>query len=317
MAIILIEHIKMFSILISILLSILPSGSAGSNNLKKKINSELTKNKGTFAVAYKDLSSGEEILINEKISFHAASTMKTPVLIEAYKQAAAGKFHIQDSILVKNKFKSIVDGSLYSLDSKDDSETELYNREGKKVKIYDLLYLMIIKSSNLATNLIIDLVGAKNTNNTMREIGASDIQVLRGVEDTKAYRKGLNNTTTAYDQMLIFSEMTNGKIVSQESSDAMINILLDQKFNDKIPAKLPKDIKVAHKTGWITGVNHDAGIVFLPDGRKYVLVLLSKDLEDDKIAVQSMAKVSRMIYQYFDRKTRSRTNLNRSSFGMM
>jgi beta-lactamase class A len=301
----------------SILLTIVPSGSAGLNNLKKKISSELTKNKGTFAVAYKDLSSGEELLINEKISFHAASTMKTPVLIEAYKQAAAGKFQIQDSILVKNEFKSIVDRSLYSLDAKDDSEVDLYTKENKKVKIYDLLYLMIIKSSNLATNLIIDLVEAKNANNTMQEMGASDIQVLRGVEDTKAYRKGLNNTTTAYDQMLIFSEMANGKIVSQESSDAMINILLDQKFNDKIPAKLPKDVKVAHKTGWITGVNHDAGIVFLPDGRKYVLVLLSKDLENDQAAVESMAKISKLIYTYFDRKTRSRTSLNRSSFGMM
>jgi beta-lactamase class A len=301
----------------SILLTIVPSGSAGLNNLKKKISSELTKNKGTFAVAYKDLSSGEELLINEKISFHAASTMKTPVLIEAYKQAAAGKFKIEDSILVKNEFKSIVDRSLYSLNAKDDSEVDLYTKENKKVKIYDLLYLMIIKSSNLATNLIIDLVGAKSANNTMREMGASDIQVLRGVEDTKAYRKGLNNTTTAYDQMLIFSEMANGKIVSQESSDAMINILLDQKFNDKIPAKLPKDVKVAHKTGWITGVNHDAGIVFLPDGRKYVLVLLSKDLENDQAAVESMAKISKLIYTYFDRKTRSRTSLNRSSFGMM
>ena len=307
----------MFTILMSILLSIMPSGSSGTGNLKKKISAEIAKNKGAFAVAYKDLGSGEEILINEKISFHAASTMKTPVLIEAYKQAAAGKFNIQDSVIVKNEFKSIADGSLYSLDSKDDSDSELYTREGKKVKIYDLLYLMIIKSSNLATNLIIDLVGAKNANNTMREMGANDIQVLRGVEDTKAFRKGLNNTTTAYDQMLIFSEMANGKIVSQESSDAMINILLDQKFNDKIPAKLPKAVKVAHKTGWITGVNHDAGIVFLPDGRKYVLVLLSKDLEDDKAAVQSMAKISRMIYNYFDRKTRSKISLSRSSFGMM
>jgi beta-lactamase class A len=79
----------------------------------------------------------------------------------------------------------------------------------------------------------------------------------------------------------------------------MIDILLDQKFNDKIPAKLPKKVKVAHKTGWITGVNHDAGIVILPDGRKYVLVLLSKELQDDKAAVKSMAKISKMIYDYF------------------
>jgi beta-lactamase class A len=136
----------------------------------------------------------------------------------------------------------------------------------------------------------------------MREMGASDIQVLRGVEDTKAYRAGLNNTTTAYDQMLIFSKIAGGLAVDKQSSDAMINILLDQKFNDKIPAKLPQKVKVAHKTGWINGVNHDAGIVILPDGRKYVLVLLSKELENDKAAVKSMAKVSKMIYDYFLRQ---------------
>jgi len=93
--------------------------------------------------------------------------------------------------------------------------------------------------------------------------------------------------------------MAQGDAVDKQSSDAMIDILLDQKFNDKIPAKLPKNVKVAHKTGWITGVNHDAGMVILPDGRKYILVLLSKELENDKAAVKSMAKVSRMIYDYF------------------
>jgi beta-lactamase class A len=294
--------IKMHSLILSILLFMLPSGTKDPEDLKNKINAELAKNQGIFALAYKNLANGEEILINEKINFHAASTMKTPVLIEAYKQANAGKFSINDSLIVKNEFKSIVDGSTYTLDPKDDSETELYTKAGKKVKIYDLLYLMIIQSSNLATNIIIDLVGAHNANKTMRELGASDIQVLRGVEDTKAYRAGLNNTTTAYDQMLIFSKMAEGLTVNKSSSDAMINILLDQKFNDKIPSKLPKKVKVAHKTGWITGVNHDAGIVILPDGRKYVLVLLSKELENDKAAVKSMAKVSKMIYDYFLRQ---------------
>jgi beta-lactamase class A len=294
--------IKMHSLILSILLFMLPSATKDPEDLKNKINAELAKNQGIFALAYKNLANGEEILINEKINFHAASTMKTPVLIEAYKQANAGKFSINDSLIVKNEFKSIVDGSTYTLDPKDDSETELYTKAGKKVKIYDLLYLMIIQSSNLATNIIIDLVGAHNANKTMRELGASDIQVLRGVEDTKAYRAGLNNTTTAYDQMLIFSKMAEGLTVNKSSSDAMINILLDQKFNDKIPSKLPKKVKVAHKTGWITGVNHDAGIVILPDGRKYVLVLLSKELENDKAAVKSMAKVSKMIYDYFLRQ---------------
>ena len=277
----------------------MPSSAKDPEELKNQINTELAKHKGVFALAYKNLLSGEEILINEKINFHAASTMKTPVLIEAYKQAKAGKYSIHDSLEIKNEFKSIVDGSTYSLNPKDDSEFDLYEKAGKKVKIYDLLYLMIIQSSNLATNSIIDLVGAENANKTMKEMGAVDIQVLRGVEDTKAFRAGLNNTTTAYDQMLIFTQMAQGDAVDKQSSDAMIDILLDQKFNDKIPAKLPKKVKVAHKTGWITGVNHDAGMVILPDGRKYILVLLSKELENDKAAVKSMAKVSRMIYDYF------------------
>ena len=291
----------MLTLLLSIMLFTTPISDQTNHNsedLKNEIQKELAKNKGTFALAFKNLTSGEEILINEKESFHAASTMKTPILIEAYKQAEAKKFSIDDNLIIKNDFKSIVDGSIFSLDPKDDSEFELYKKIGSKVKIYDLLYLMIIKSSNLATNIIIDLVGAQNANNTMREIGAMDIQVLRGVEDGKAFRKGLNNTSTAYDQMLIFSKMAQGKIVNKASSDEMIKILLDQEFKDKIPANLPKSVKVAHKTGWITGVNHDAGIVFLPDGRKYVLVFHAKNLEDDKAAVKSMAKISKMIYDY-------------------
>lgn len=284
---------------LSAMISPLSNSPTTPEQLKEQIKAEFAKQKGTFALAFKNLKTGEEILINEKISFHAASTMKTPVLIEAYKQAAVGKFKITDSILIKNEFKSIVDGSSFSLNSGDDSDPVLYTKAGTKLPIYDLLYLMIIKSSNLATNIIIDLVGAQNVNKTMRDMGANDIQVLRGVEDSKAFQKGMNNTTTAYDQMLIFNDMAKGKIVNKPSSDAMIKILLDQAFNDKIPAKLPKDVKVAHKTGWIKGINHDAGIVYLPDGRKYVLVLLSKEMTDDKAGIAAMANVSEMVYDYF------------------
>ena len=292
------------AILLTLSVMISPPKTHFSNpeQLKEQIKAEFAKQKGTFALAFKNLQTGEEILINEKINFHAASTMKTPVLIEAYKQAASGKFKITDPILVKNEFKSIVDGSLYSLNAGDDSDSVLYTKAGTKLPVYDLLYLMIIKSSNLATNIIIDLVGAQNVNKTMREMGANDIQVLRGVEDSKAYQKGMNNTTTAYDQMLIFNDMAKGRIVDKKSSDAMVKILLDQAFNDKIPALLPKDVKVAHKTGWIKGINHDAGIVYLPDGRKYVLVLLSKELTDDKAGVAAMANVSKTVYDYFVQK---------------
>jgi len=266
--------------------------------LQSDIEKELSGKKGTFAVAFKDLKTGRHINIKDKETFHAASTMKTPVMIEVYKQAGEGKFSLNDSIELKNEFKSIVDGSSFSLDSTDDSEFELYKHIGEKRTIAALLYQMIIVSSNFATNLIIQKVGAENVTQSMRALVAKDIQVLRGVEDNKAFEKGVINTTTAHDLALIFEKIAKGETVSAEASQAMINILLDQKFNEIIPALLPPGVKVAHKTGSITHVHHDSGIVILPDGRKYVLVLLSKDWEDEKQTIQTMANISLLVYKY-------------------
>lgn len=282
-------------LLIPVLLGCKP---AALETLKLEIEKELSKNEGTFAVAFKDLQTGDTLFINARETFHAASTMKTPVMIEVYKQAHEGVWSLTDSVDIKNEFKSIVDGSLYSLDSTDDSERNLYKQVGKKRTVADLTYDMIIVSSNLATNLVIEYVDAKKVTQTMRELGANDIQVLRGVEDNKAYKQGLNNTTTAFDLMLIFEHLAKGELVSQEACDDMIRILLDQKFKEIIPAKLPEEVKVAHKTGSISGVRHDSGIVFLPDGRKYVLVLLSKEMKNADAGIESMASVSRLIYDH-------------------
>ena len=265
-------------------------------NLKSVIESKLKTVEGEFAVAFKDLQTGKTLFINEKEDFHAASTMKTPVMIEVFKQAKAGKFKVTDSILVKNEFKSIVDGSPYSMDIADDSGDGMYKMIGRNMTIYDLTYQMIIVSSNLATNILIDLVDAKNANESMRKLGAKDIKVLRGVEDQKAFDKGLSNTTTAYDLMLIFEKIAQNKVIDKKACEEMRKILFDQKFNEIIPEKLPKAVKVAHKTGSITGVQHDSGIVYLPDGRKYILVLLSKKLKNADAGVKVLSVVSEMIY---------------------
>ncbi len=273
---------------------------APMQQLKQRILDTLSGQKGEFAVAFKDLTSGKTLFIHEHESFHAASTMKTPVMIEVYKQAAKKKFSLSDSVTLKNEFKSIADGSTYSLDTTDDSEYETYKHIGKKITIRDLVYKMITVSSNFATNTLVGLVDAKNVTKTMRSLGANDIQVLRGVEDQKAFDNGLNNTTTAYDLMLVFEKIATGKIVNKTACDATIKILLDQKFNDIIPARLPATVKVAHKTGWLTGVEHDSGIVYLPDGRKYILVILSQKLEDQDAAKKAMIAISEMIYKYLN-----------------
>lgn len=256
-------------------------------DITKALTDTLNVAKGNFALAFKDLQTGEEILINEHRPFHAASTMKTPVMIEVFKQARAGKFSLDDSVTVKTVFNSIVD-STFSLSPDDDSERTLYTTN--KTTIADLTKKMIVASSNLATNILIEMVDAKNVTQSMRDLGANDIQVLRGVEDNKAFRAGLNNKVTAYDLMLIFSSIVN--------ENEMMDILLAQEFNDIIPANLPKDVRVAHKTGWIKKLHHDSGIVMLPDGRKYVLVILSDSLEDEDAGVRQMAKASKMIYDH-------------------
>ena len=268
--------------------------------MRKEIVAEFAKQPtGTFAVAFEDLATGQQFLMNAHESFHAASTIKTAYLIEAYKQASEHKFSLSDSILIHNDFKSIVDGSIYHLDSTDDSEKDLYRRIVQKETIYNLLFRMITQSSNFSTNLIVDLIGAKNANQTMRSIGAKDIQALRGVEDNKAYDLGLNNKVTAYDLMIIFDHLAKGTVVNKKACKAMINILMHQQLREKIPAKLPSDVKVANKTGSIDKISHDSGIVFLPDGRKYVVVLLSGGVEDENSVNATLADVSRIIYDHF------------------
>lgn len=288
---------KQSFVLLLVVLTCACSPKPDTNQLKSEIQAILDQQKGEFAIAFKDLDTGDQLLINEHQMFHAASTMKTPVMIEVYQQAMAGKFALTDSAVVKTEFNSIVD-STFTLSPEDDSEHALYSLAGKKTTISDLVYRMITLSSNLATNILIDIVGATNVTQTMRDLGAKEILVLRGVEDGKAYRAGLNNKTSAYDLMIIFEKMALGKTVSPEASDEMIKVLSAQEFNTIIPAKLPKDVKVAHKTGWITGLNHDSGIVFLSDGRKYVLVILSHKLEDEESAIAAMSEVSARIYAF-------------------
>lgn len=268
-------------------------------SLKVMIKNEMDSVKGEYSLAFMNLSNpNDSIFINEHQIFHAASTMKTAVMIETFRQASEGVISLDDSILVKNEFTSIVDSSFYSMDLDRDSGESLYEDLGKKVPLRKLVHEMITISSNLATNIIIDLIGAHNVQKTIDKIGVKNMKVLRGVEDIKAFDQGLNNVTTAYDLMLLFENIASGKIVSEQSCREMTEILLDQKFNDMIPAGLPAGTKVAHKTGSITGIQHDSGFIILPDGRKYVLVILWTNLQDNAKAIKTGAKVSKMIYDY-------------------
>jgi beta-lactamase class A len=266
--------------------------------LKLSIDSVIASHEGTFAVSFKDISTGVRVDINAYEYFHAASTMKTPVMIEVFNQAEQKKFSLNDSIPVVNSFRSIIDGTEYSLRLSDDSEDGLYNRIGKHETIRNLVVKMITVSSNLSTNILIEKVGPQNVMKTLSTMGLKDIQVLRGVEDGKAFDAGKNNTTTSFDLSIIFESIALKNCISKQVSEEMLEILFSQKFNDMIPAKLPPSVKVAHKTGSITNVQHDSGIIYLPDGRSYILVVLSKNLASNNDGIEVISSISKRIYDF-------------------
>ena len=250
------------------------------------------------AVSYRDLETGATLDIAADTVFHAASTMKVPVMIEVLKRAQAGAFRLDQEILLVNQFASLADGSPFSVNVSDDGDSVLYGKVGERVAIRDLLTRMITRSSNLATNQLIELVGAANVTATARELGARRLSVLRGVEDQKAFDRGMINTTTSADLAILLSAIEKGTVLSSSSSAEMREILLAQEFNEKIPAGLPPGTRVAHKTGEITAVSHDAAVVY-PTGRKpYVLVVLTKGIRDGKVSGALIADISRLTWSH-------------------
>lgn len=252
----------------------------------------------TVGVAFRDLTRKDTLYLNADERFHAASTMKVPVMIDLFRKVDRGELRLDQQVTLKNEFASIIDGSSYALNAGDDSDSLVYSWIGHQVSVHDLLERMITRSSNLATNTLIGLVSASSANATAHALGARDIDVLRGVEDGKAFAAGRNNMTTARDLATLMAAIETGAAASRASTDSMRAILLRQEFNDRIPAGLPPGTRVAHKTGEITAHFHDAAIVY-PSGRgPYVLVVLTRGIDDGKVANSLIADISHLVYEH-------------------
>ena len=207
--------------------------------------------------------------------FHAASTMKLAVLLGVFRQVARGELALDAPVHVRNRFTSIVNQEPFMLDLGRDADPDVYGHLGKSMSVRELAYWMITKSSNLATNLLVDVVGIPTIQLALDELDIDGIKVLRGVEDQRAFEAGLNNEVTANGLLKLLRLIADGKAYSEEACEEMLQIMLEQQYRSGIPAGLPKAARVAHKTGNISTVHHDAGIVYL-DGRKpYVLVILT------------------------------------------
>jgi beta-lactamase class A len=286
-------------LLVGAQLSSAPGSTTVDDSLRARIERRIAAVPGaSVGLAFRDLARTDTLYLRADEHFHAASTMKVPVMIELFRRVDRGALSLSQRIELKNEFASIVDGSPYTLSAADDSDSLVYNWIGTRVSVHDLLEHMIVRSSNLATNTLIGLVDAKAANSTAHSLGATNIQVLRGVEDNKAFAAGMNNTTTARDLATLMSAIELGAAASKASTDSMRAILSRQEFNDEIPAGLPPGTRVAHKTGQITGHLHDAAIIYPANRPPYVLVVLTRDIPDEKVAQSLIADVSRLVFEH-------------------
>jgi N-acyl-D-amino-acid deacylase len=260
---------------------------------------------GEVAVSLVDLETGARIGIRDDVVKHAASTMKVPVLLELYRQAAEGRFELEDPLEVRTAFTSIADGSRYQLTEADDSEHALYRLVGREVARDELARRMIVRSSNLATNLIIEEVGAEAVRRTMARLGAGDMHVLRGVQDIPAYERGMSNTTTAAALATVLEALARCEagdvapaLAPLRPSDCarMTGVLAGQEFTGGIPAGVPLGVRVANKTGSISTVDHDAAIVHPPGRGRYILVVLTRNVADRAVSRAAITDISRLVW---------------------
>jgi beta-lactamase class A len=280
-----------------------PSPSATSiSTLTARVQKLVAASGAEVAVVMKTVDGRDEIRIDADKVFHAASTMKIPIMIELFRQAEAGTLSLDEPLPVRNEFHSIVDGSVYQLSVDDDSDADVYKAVGKTMTLRQLCEVMITVSSNFAANLLIERVGAANVRATVDRLGASGMVVLRGVEDQKAFDKGLNNTTTAAALAVLMEKLAKGEAVSRKADAEMVAILKRQKFHDAIPSGVPDGVEVAHKTGNITRIHHDAAIVYGP--RPYVLVVLVRGIQEQTVSGPLMASISREIWDEIEPKSR-------------
>lgn len=265
--------------------------------LEAAIRTRLANEPGEYGIAIIDLETGRTGGVNERLSLHAASTMKVPVLLELYRRAAAGDIRLDDTMPVTTTFRSIADTSHYSLSADDDSEDTLYGRVGEPVTFRELGRLMTVRSSNLATNMLIDALVATAIQETTDRVGGRGMRVLRGVEDGPAFRAGMNNTTTALGLARTLASIARCDILPAEQCTEVVDVLAAQEFNDMIPSGLPEGTRVAHKTGWITGIQHDGAIIIPEDSPPYVLVVLSRGGASQDAVRRVAADVARMSWE--------------------
>jgi len=270
---------------------------ANRDMLRRKLAAEIEKiavsHDGVMGVAIKDLTTGEEILINDQLTFPTGSSIKIPILIELHKQAAEGKYKLTDQQWVEKKDQVGGSGVIVN-----------FGDHTSQLSLSDLATLMIALSDNTATNMLIDQVGMANVNRTLDELGLKQIRLRRKMIDQAASARGDENTATPREAMALMEKLYRGQVVSRQLSDDALKFLKIRK-DSPIPRLLPASVEIANKPGNIEGVACDWAIVYVPNRPYAIAVMTNYNGADEVAAGETIAKVSKLAYDYFARLSRS------------
>jgi beta-lactamase class A len=221
-----------------------------------------------------------------------ASLMKVPVALAVLRLVDAGRLSLDDEIEVRNGFPAALGGT-FELDGRDDADAPLYGRVGRTASVGDLLHRMISISSNLATDLLLDLTSPEDVTAAAHQVGAGATYVRRYLCDEAAGDAGIRNTTTAADSARLMAAVARGETLSPQSCQVLLRALREQAYNSEIPAGLPPGTTVAHKTGWVSTAVHDMAVVE-PAGRApFVLAVLTSDFVDAPTAGLLISRIAR------------------------
>lgn len=258
--------------------------------LENKIIDFIKTQKGNVAVVVKNLTTNEEIKINEKLVFPSASTIKLAIMSELLSKVNEGRLNLDDTIELTKDMKTGGDGILKELNY------------GHKFTLEEIMTLMIIVSDNMATNILINLLGMNSINETIQKIGLKSTKLQRKMMDSQASKEGRENLISADDLVHILELIYKGRNINEKYSELMISILKRQQVRGRLDLYLPEEVVIAHKTGDLDNLEHDAGIVYLPN-KEYIICVLTNQTETNKEGREIIGKISKMVYEeYLDIK---------------
>lgn len=271
------------------------------DELRGEVVAALAPAGGEWGVYFKDLRSGAELTFNAGRAFHPASTLKVWVMVKIYEDVEEGKYSLDQPVEVRDTFQSAArrDPRPFQVAA---GAREVGRAVGGRLSVRELVEHMITVSDNLATNNLIRVAGGPDAVTAcLRKCGVEGSDVRRYIMDEQAFQEGLSSVAVPRDFGLIFEKLARGEVVSPRASSEMLEVLSRLKGNSMLPGRLPREARVAHKTGSIEGVRCDAGLVTLPGGRRYVAAFFSRGLADGQKGEACLAAASRVLYDWVAR----------------